>query len=105
MPSNNGDNKVQKIVDRKEMEANMMENFQEKFLEVYDTPIAHVPFINILGKIGLHKNVERFLDGTFTFPPVIHPDILEFSNHCKMDDNIRTQPPLPTNMCSFWRPG
>ena len=61
----------------------MMTGFKDKFLEVYDTPIPHAPFDFILGQIGLGPGVEHILDGTYIFPPIIHPDILSFFSTVK----------------------
>ena len=59
----------------------MMDNFKSKFLEVYDTPIPHAPFNYILGQTGLGPEIEKILDGTYVFPPVINSDIIEFFEH------------------------
>ena len=84
IPSDDGTNKVKKIVNRDQMESIMMDNFKGKFLEVYDTPIPQAPFNFILGQIGLRPEVKKILDRTYVFPPVIHPDIIKFLDHCKM---------------------
>ena len=109
VPSDDGSNQVKKITNRDEMESVMMNNFKDNFLEVYDTLIPHQPFNCILGQIGLGPAVEKNLDGTYAFPPVIHPDIIEFFEHCKMTkeskdlDNIKVNT-TPSTFCSFWRP-
>ena len=101
--------KVRKIIDRDDMESIMMNNFKSKFLEVYDTPIPHAPFNCILGQIGLGPAVEKILDGTYVFPPVIHPDIIEFFEHCRMTKETKNMDAVKTNtrpdtFTSFWRP-
>ena len=110
IPDPDGTSTVKKIIDREEMEELMIKNFKSKFLEVYDTPIPHAPFTQILGVIGLAPSVDDILRGTFVFPPMIHPDIIEFFDHCKMNERIRKAPPVKVtttknDFCSFWRPG
>ena len=73
-------NLTQKISEQSEMETIMHMNFKSKFMEVYDTPIVHNPFTNILGYNGLTSAASEILNGSYKFPPVIHPDIVEFSN-------------------------
>ena len=58
----------------------MMENFKEKYLEVYDTNTTMEPLLSILGTDGLTEAAEEILKGTFKFPPVVHPDIIDFSD-------------------------
>ena len=54
-------------------------NFKSKFTEAYNTPIPHQPFVNTIDQDGLTKEAEEILQGNYVFPPVIHPDILDFS--------------------------
>ena len=61
IPAQDGSNTVDKITDRKEMEQHMMYNFKAKFLKVYNIPIPHQPFTDILGPLGLHNNVNTIL--------------------------------------------
>ena len=69
---------IRNISDREEMEQIMMKNFKEKFLEVYDTNTTMEPLLCILGTDSLTAAAEDILRGEFVFPPVVHPDIIEF---------------------------
>ena len=86
-----------------------MRNFKSIFLEVYNTPIPHETFNATLGKIGLGPDADKILDRTYVFPPVIHPDIIEFFDHCKMtkaskeSGDVRVDT-TPETFCYFWRP-
>ena len=40
--------KIKALHDKDEMEITMMKTFRAKFMEVYDTPMVHEPFISIL---------------------------------------------------------
>ena len=67
---------MKKITNQDQMEKVMKKNFKSKFTEVYDTPIPHSPFTNIIGQDSLTKEAEEILRGDYIFPPVIHPDII-----------------------------
>ena len=102
-------NKVKKVTDQDEMESIMMANFKRNFLEVYDTPIPHAPFNCILGHIRLGPVVKKILNGSYIFPSVIHPDIIEFFKHCRMTKETKELDAVkvhtrPKTFCSFWRP-
>ena len=103
-------NEFKKISDPEEMERIMSENFKSKFYEVYDTPLARAPFIEILGLDGLTEQAEAILTGTCVLPPVIHPDIIEFIEHLKMPPEILQDEPVqtettPSAFVSFWKKG
>ena len=75
---------------------------------MYDTPIAQAPFTDILGLDGLTEEAELILKGEYVLPPVIHPDIVEFFEHVKMDPRILADEPVETNttsssFTSFWK--
>ena len=101
---------MRRVTDRNQMERVMRKNFKAKFTEVYDTPIPHQPFTRIIGQDGLTKEAEEILRGNYMFPPVIHPDIVEFFHHIKMTDEIlrnefvRTDT-TPEEYVNFWKQG
>ena len=90
------------------MQRIMSKNFKSKFTEVYNTPIAPAPFTDILGLDRLTEEAELILKGKYVLPPVIHPDIVEFFEHVKMDPRILADKPVETNttsssFTSFWK--
>ena len=110
VPSNDNKDEMVKITDRDEMERTMMTNFKQKFLEVYDTNTTMEPLSTWLGTDGMTKTAEEILQGNFTFPPVIHPDIIEFFDHMKISKAVMEAPPVKTttfleDFCSFWKAG
>ena len=50
----------------------MSKNFKSQFYEVYNTPIAQTPFIDILGLDRLTEDTEKVLTRLYVFPPAIH---------------------------------
>ena len=98
------------ITDCTKMEQAMEKNFKSKFTEVYNTPLPHQPFIGIIGQDGLTKEAEEILRGDYVFPPVIHPDIINFFEHLKMTDAIlrnefvRTDT-TPKDYTNLWKQG
>ena len=110
MPDPNNKQEIIKISDPTKMQKVMSTNFKSKFTEVYDTPVTRSPFPDIIGLDGLTKNAEKILKGTYVFPPVIHPDIIEFFDALKMPDEILSAPPVqtsttPDTFTSFWKQG
>ena len=106
----NNPNEIIQITNRDKMEKQMMRNFKEKYLEVYDTNTTMEPLLSILGKDGLTEAAKEILKGTFKFPPVVHPDIIEFFQHMKISDEVMNAPPVKTttrldDFCSFWKAG
>ena len=68
------------------------------------------PLQSWLGTDGLTKTAEEILQGTFVFPPVIHPDIIEFFSHMKISYDVMNAPEVNTttymeDFCSFWKAG
>ena len=80
------------------------------FLEVYDAPIPHDSFLHIFGHDGLTCNAEVILRRDYKFPPVIHPNIIEFFSFIKMTDEMLQgkfiwMNTACTNFTSFWKAG
>ena len=68
------------------------------------------PLLSILGTDGLTAAAEDILRGEFVFPPIVHPDIIEFFSHVKISDKVMKSPPIKTttmleDFCKFWKAG
>ena len=72
----------------------MMKVNKQKYTEIYDTLPLIEPLKSILGPYGLTQNCDLILQVTYKPPPVLHPDIIEFIDHLKMDDCISDNPPI-----------
>ena len=61
----------------------MMKEFKNKFMELYDTPIVHKPFLPIIGPDGLSPDADKIIMGINVLPPCLDPYIVEVSNALK----------------------
>ena len=76
------------------MEDEVMKDHVSKYTECYDTLFLIEPLRSILGPFGLTAACDLILHGKFVLPPVVHPDIVEFFAHLKMDKKISYEPPV-----------
>ena len=88
----------------------MKTNFKSKYVEVFGTPIPHEPFLTYFNHESVTEEADKVLQGTFLFPPVINPDIVEFSDCIKMSDEIKNAPPIKIETTyedyyKFWKQG
>ena len=60
--------KIKDIHNQGNIEIEMKKNFKTKFVEVYDTPIPHKPFITWFGHDGITNEAKMISDGTFISP-------------------------------------
>ena len=67
----------------------MMENFKSKFTEIYNKPAFAKPLSDIIGEEGITQEFYEILNGSYTPPPVIHPDIKEFIETIEMSESIK----------------
>ena len=110
IPDPTNKSEMVKVSDPDEMQQVMSDNFKAKFLEVYDTPLAQTPFLELLGYDGLTEVAEQIILGTYVPPPVIHPDIVQLLEHLKMPPEVLQGEPVDTEttsnaFVSFWRSG
>ena len=83
--------KVKENHNQLEIKNEMKNNFKQKYIEVYDTPMPHEPFLSWFGHNGLTLQSIEVLNGDFVFPPMIHPNIIKFFQFLRMDEEIKKQ--------------
>ena len=81
--------KVKEIHDQVEIKNEMKNNFKQKYVEVYDTPMPHEPFLSWFGHDSLTLQLIEVLKGDFVFLSVIHPNIIKFFQFLTMDEEIK----------------
>ena len=86
----------------------MTKNFKSKFPKVYNTPSLLAPIVDMVGINEWTQEAEHILQITYLFPPVVHPDIVEFFNHMQMAGKIIKSGPVnvetsSTDSAQFWK--
>ena len=86
--------RVKFIYEKEDMEDEVMKDHVTKYMECYDTPSLIEPLSSILGPFGLTAACDLILQGKCVLPPVVHPDIVEFFDHLKIDKKLLYEPPV-----------